>query len=149
MATSRRFFSAQAGGKVWCSISGFSPFAHRSDLQIVLNDSQPIAIDPLLDRHLYPNGRYLLQFKSPEEVQSLKRHVMEKYSKKYFVSTEDMVKQVKASSYGISSKTVRISGIPENVGFTKLHLAYFLENYLVDKLPAKEQSPITNLLESP
>ncbi len=132
----QRFISSETAVKstgVWCSISGFSPFVHRSDLQVVLSDFQPIGIDPLLDRNLYPNGRYLLQFKSAEEVHNLKKHVNEKYVKKYFVTTEDLVKQVKASTHGLSNKTVRIAGIPENIGFTKLQLAYFLEDYLVEK----------------
>lgn len=119
---------------IWCMITGFSTFGHRLDLQLALGDIKPVDIDPLLDWHYFPSGKYALAFHHKDEITALKRHLSEKFMKR--IQILDNLQEIKewhrASEVGVSRSTVRLRGMPSYSKVKLSHLYYLFEDYALD-----------------
>jgi hypothetical protein len=120
--------NGSSGKHKWYVLSGFSNFCTRFDLEMVLGtEIQPLAIDPLLDRNLYPSGKYALLLTN-SQFEKLKSLLRSKGSDKYNLYDDSILKNWKRSSlYNITTSTIRTRFKPENIALEDLE--YFLEGY--------------------
>lgn len=118
----------------WYSIGGFSRFASRKDLEMVLGDLQPLKVDPILDSQLYASGRWavLLQVPNPHVLRGLLAKNNPKATCS-MLNKEDFVKLRMASSCGITNCSVRFRNIPCEVGIEELR--YFLQEFKLEEGP--------------
>eukprot|EP01039_Chlorochromonas_danica_P005770 gene5770-6354_t len=95
----------------WYILHGFSPFASRVDLELILGSVKPLKVDPLVDEKLYPVGKYGL-YLPPATAVTFRETLREKYGKRLFLTDRYLVKPWQRSSYfDISNNTVRCSGM--------------------------------------
>lgn len=107
--------------KMWYIIRGFSRFASRFDLELVLGEHKPDQVEPLLvSELLLPTGKYGILMTDPEKAESLRRYLNKKFSnQKYTLSPEPYPlsdsKMVLAINKGITRSTVRLSSIDKRM----------------------------------
>lgn len=133
-ATGENIHEYKSVAAEWYSIGGFSRFASRKDLDMVLGDLQPLKVDPILDVQLYACGKWavLLQVPTPH----ILRGLLAKNNPRAtctMLNKEDFVKLRIASSCGITNCSVRFRNVPSEVGIEELR--YFLQDFKLEQGP--------------
>ena len=116
----------------WCILSGFTRFASRQDLNLVLGDVKPLNIDPVLDANIFSTGRYALKFGSTQEVLLLGNHIKGTFPGRYELKSatqKEVSVLTRASQYSISDCTIRLRYVQPKV--TIQDLACLFEDFLV------------------
>jgi hypothetical protein len=117
----------------WVIISGFSRFASRTDLDICLGDFKPLSIDPLLDAHLYPTGKWAIQLGNGDSFHRLKQSLNNPESKDIKVLQEDSVTILDESAFkhNICNRTVRFRNVHKDIGPDEI--SFFLQDFDLEK----------------
>jgi hypothetical protein len=116
----------------WFSISGFSKWASRKDLDLALGDLESLKVDPILDSQLFSSGKWAVLFPgiSRSEVQKI---VSSNNPKVIAVplTGEELNNCRLASRNGITNCTVRFRNVPTDIGVEELR--YFLQDYNLEE----------------
>ena len=112
----------------WFSITGFSKWASRKDLDLALGDLESLKVDPILDSHLFATGKWAVLF--PAINRTVIQHALAANNPKVIatsLSGEEMNNSRLASRNGITNRTVRFRNVPSEIGVEELR--YFLQDY--------------------
>lgn len=132
--------SAKQDELQWYMLSGFSGFASRKDLLNVLGNISQVEIDPLLDPNLYPSGRYALHM-SPAIAAELTARLTKSFHGKYSLEIGKKLKNWhRASTFGISAKSIRSRMLPPKITKSKL-------TYIFDKYNLQQSKPLVQIQE--
>lgn len=107
-----------------CFVFGFPKNANRLDLQMILGDHKPIAIEPYVSKKDWTfAGCYRLRFENAEDVDRLRQLLQKKFDKKYFLGDLSYLADsaLPASSLRLSHQTVIVNGIASHMGADTLY----------------------------
>jgi hypothetical protein len=121
----------------WISISGLSSFASRKDIDHILKDLDidPLLVDPILSRSLFPTGEWAI-LQNNSDILQLQNKLKDKIENSVVLSAikEDQFKQFRhllASHNSISNRTVRLRNVPIDVQVPELK--FFFQEYQLEE----------------
>jgi RNA recognition motif-containing protein len=109
-------------------------FASRKDLNFVLDDLDPIQVDPILDHNSFPVGKFLLTLENESQVKVLQSNISHKMPKRLqatSISSRQLNAFNTANKKGISGKTVRLRNIPSSV--SESDLRFYFDGFSIKK----------------
>jgi RNA recognition motif-containing protein len=117
-------------------VSGFSRFSSRKDFDLAIGDEiAPESIDIIIDKGSYPVGSWIFQINDKDS--SILKNRIKNYKNinlNYSVINPDDIKLLStARNYGITSSTVRLRNLPNEIGAEEIK--YFFQDYALRKNP--------------
>jgi hypothetical protein len=113
----------------WVYLSGFSKFASRRDLQLLLREHKPTAIDPVVSPIHYFSGVYALRFNTPAEQHAFQVYIDEMKSKgsAFRVHPTNVPSYHRMSSLRMGGNTLRVDPCYQTI--SPDHLVTLFEDY--------------------
>jgi hypothetical protein len=113
----------------WVYLSGFSKFASRRDLQLLLREHKPAAIDPVVSPVHYFSGVYGLKFNTPAEQHAFQAYIDEMKLKgsAFRVHPSNIPQYSRMSTVHMGPNTVRVDPCFQTV--SPDHLVTLFEDY--------------------
>lgn len=128
MRCMKRFLSTHiVDTELWVALSGFSRLATRRDLMNFIDNVIEVdGVDPILNNHAYPCGKWVLRVRNEDSITVLKKKVDQRSS--LSLSKLTYTKHLsRASRLGISNCTVRLRNVPHEIG--QEELIYFFQDF--------------------
>lgn len=118
----------------WFVIGGFTRFASRRDLEMIMGTQRILKVDPILDANCCSTGKWAVLLPAIH-ITALRTNIIPRNSKVTAtpLSKDDFNHLKLASRSGITECTVRFKNVPNEIGIDELR--FFLQEYNLEDSP--------------